>query len=121
MSFWKTLIPDEPLFSDNEVITMQPKSLPPAVRSWCLVSIVVNSMVVAVATAILRNAAPLLLGAILTLFPLWMLLFWSDLVSNINISKQRTIEQISFALRINLSVQWCAISICVAAPLMLSI
>src|SRR6266581_3161061 len=89
----------ERLFSDNEVITMQPKSPPPAIRGWCLVSIVVNSMVVAIATAILRNAAPLLLGAILTLFPLWMLLFWSDLVSNINISKQRTIEQISFALR----------------------
>jgi hypothetical protein len=69
--FWKTLIPDEPLISDGEVIQARYlMRMPPAVKGWCFVSIVANGVVVALATGIFRNAAPLLLGAIFTLFPL---------------------------------------------------
>jgi hypothetical protein len=69
MRFWKTLIPDEPLISDGEATSARYLKIPPpAVRGWCLVSIVANSVVVALAAAIFRNAAPLLLGAIVTLF-----------------------------------------------------
>jgi hypothetical protein len=66
-----------------------------------------------------RNAGPFLLGAIFALFPLYMLLFWKDLASTGNTVKQRAFERMPFAV-INLSVQWCAISICVAAPVMVS-
>jgi hypothetical protein len=121
MRFWKTLIPDEPLFSNDEVITRRPPGLPAAVKAWCLVSVVVNGMVVAIATAIFRNAGPLLVGAIFALFPLYMLLFWNDLASTINTSKQRAFERLPFELRINLSPQWAAISVCIGAPLMVAI
>ena len=122
MRFWKTLIPDEPFISDSEVIPSRfLKKIPPAVRGWCLVAMVSNCAVVAIATAIFRNAAPLLVGAIFTLFPLYMLLFWSDLASTVDTVKQRAIERSPFAIRINLGIQWAAIAICVAAPMMISI
>lgn len=121
MRFWKTLIPDEPLISDSEVIPARYlKIMPPAVRGWCFVSIVANGVVVALITGIFRNIAPLLLGAIFTLFPLYLLFFWNDVVSTADTSKQRALERYPFAVRINFGVQWIAISICVAAPVMLS-
>jgi hypothetical protein len=77
-------------------------------------------LVVAIATAIFRNAGPLLLGCIFALFPLYMRIFWKDVVSTATTTKQRALERASFALQINLSVQWAAIAICVATPVMLS-
>jgi hypothetical protein len=116
------LIPDEPLILENEVVPSRyRKEIPPAVRGWCLVAIASNCAVAAIATAIFRNGAPLLVGAIFTLFPAYMLLFWSDLTSTVGTVKQRAIERSKFAIRINLSIQWAAISICVTAPVMLSI
>jgi hypothetical protein len=116
MSFWKTLIPDERLTSDDEFVPERySKTIPPAVRGWCLVSMAANAVVVAVASAIFRNAAPLLVGAIFALFPLYVLLFWSDLSSTVDNVKQRAIEQSPFDV-MNLSPQWCAISLCVCAP-----
>jgi hypothetical protein len=116
MRFWRTLIPDEPLISDSEVVPARDlKTIPPAVRAWCFVAIAANGAVVAIATAFFRNAAPLLVAAIFTMFPLWMLLFWRDLATTVDGVKQRAVES-PFAFRINLSIQWCAISVCVCAP-----
>jgi len=118
MRFWKTLIPDEPLISDSEVVPARyMKNIPPAVKSWCLVSIITNAVVIAVATMAFRNAVPLLAGAIFTLFPLYMLAFWSSLASTVGDVKQRAIERSPLVV-VNLSVQWAAISICVFAPMM---
>jgi hypothetical protein len=120
MGFWKSLIPDEPLIlGDGYEEARYLNRMPPAVKGWCLVSLVANGLVVAIATAIFRNAGPVLLGAIFALFPSYMLLFWRDLASTGNTVKQRAFERMPFAV-INLSVQWCAISICVAAPVMVS-
>ena len=54
-------------------------------------------------------------------FPLYILFFWNDVVLAANTAKQRIVEQSPFAIRISLGIQWIAISICVAAPVMLSI
>jgi hypothetical protein len=121
MKFWKTLIPDEPLISDGGFEQARYLNrIPPAVKSWCLISLIANGLVVAIATAIFRNLGPFLLGAIFALFPSYMLLFWKDVFSTVNTTKQRAFERMPFALRIDLSVQWVAISICVAAPVMLA-
>lgn len=124
MRFWRTLIPDEPFFLDyDDVLLPVPKSIPPAVRSWCFVAFACNCVVVAIATIIYRNIAPLLVAAIFTMFPLWMLLFWRDLASTMDTVKQRIVEQTPapLSLQINISVQWAAISLCVSAPLMTSL
>jgi hypothetical protein len=92
--------------------------IPQAVRGWCLIAIAANAIVVGLATSIFRNAAPLLVGAIFTLFPLYMLLFWNDIASTVDGAKQRASAQYPSA-RINLSVQWAAISICATAPVMI--
>jgi hypothetical protein len=118
MSFWKKLIPDEPMIADSEVLSARDlKTIPPAVRAWCLLSIAANAVVIAVASVLFRNAAPLLAGTIFALFPLYMLLFWSDLSSTVENVKQRAIDRSPFVV-VNLSVQWCAISLCVCAPVM---
>ena len=75
-------------------------------------------LVVAVASVIFQNAGPLLVGTIFALLILYMLFFWNDLASGANSSKQKIFERMPAAFQINLSVQWCAISICVAAPVM---
>jgi hypothetical protein len=122
MRFWKTLVPDEPLISDSEVIPARYlKKMPPAVRGWCLVSIAASGVVVALATAVFRNAAPLLMGAISALFPLYMLFFWNDVASTADTAKQRAIERSPLPVRMNFGIQWIAISICAAAPVMLSV
>ena len=72
-----------------------------------------------IATPIFRNAGPLLVGAIFALFPLWMVLFWKNLTSSMNAAKQKATESYLFAAPINLSLQWCAISLCAAAPTMI--
>ena len=119
MDFWKTLIPDEPFISDGRQDQTRPSNkIPPAVKSWCLVSLVAIGLVVAVATAIFQNAGPLLVGTIFALFILYMLLFWNGLASSANSSKQKIFERMPAASQLNLSVQWSAISICVAAPVM---
>lgn len=119
MDFWKTLIPDEPFISDGRQDQTRPSNkIPPAVKSWCLVSLVAIGLVVAVATAMFQNAGPLLVGTIFALLILYMLLFWNDLASSANSSKQKIFERMPAASQINLSVQWSAISICVAAPVM---
>jgi hypothetical protein len=119
MSFWKTLIPDEPFVLDDGVEdTRYLNRLPPAVKGWCLVSILATVLVAAIATAIFWNAGPLLVGAIFALFPSYMLLFWKDLASAAKTAKQRGAERYPFVVQINLSVQWCAISVCVVAPAM---
>jgi hypothetical protein len=122
MRFWKTLIPDEPLISHSEAVPPRhTKRIPPAVRGWSVVSIVANGLVAGLSTAISRDAAPLLLGAIFTLFPLYILFFWNDVISMVNTSKQRAIEQSPFAVRINFGVQWIAISVCVGTTAILCI
>lgn len=118
MSLWKTLIPDEPFVLDGTVEdTRYSGRLPPAVKGWCLISLLVNVLVVAIATAIFQNARPLLVGGIFALFPSYMLLFWKDVGSTANSAKQKAAERYPF-VQINLSAQWCAISLCVAAPAM---
>jgi hypothetical protein len=120
MSFWKTLIPDEPLVRDGRVEgTRYSGWLPPAVKGWCLISLLANVFVVAIATAIFQNAGPLLVGAIFALIPSYMLLFWKDIGSTVNTAKQKAAERYPF-VQINLSAQWCAISLCVAAPAMVA-
>jgi hypothetical protein len=124
MRFWRTLIPDAPFISDyDDMLLPVPKSIPPAVSGWCFVAMVCNCVVVAIATAIYRNIAPLLVGAIFTMFPLWMLLFWRNLASTMDTVKRRTVERPPFPLplQINVSVQWAAISLCAAAPMMTSL
>jgi hypothetical protein len=119
MSFWKTLIPDEPFVLDDGVEdTRYLNRLPPAVKGWCLVSILATVFVAAIATAIFQNTGPLLAGAIFALFPSYMLLFWKDISSAAKTAKQRGAERYPLVIQINLSVQWCAISLCVAAPAM---
>jgi hypothetical protein len=119
VAFWKTLIPDEPLISDGELDdTLCSNTIPPAVRSWCFVSLAANGVVVAMATPLFWNAAPLLVGIIFALFPCYMLLFWKDLASSIDDTKRKARERIPAPLQINLSPQWAVISICVAAPVM---
>lgn len=119
MSFWKTLIPDEPFILDDAVDESRYLNrLPPAVKSWCVVSIFTTVFVVALATPIFQNAGPLLVGAIFALFPTYMLLFWKDLASAVKDAKQKGAERNPFFIQIRLSVQWCAISLCVGAPAM---
>jgi hypothetical protein len=119
MDFWKNPIPDEPFISDGRQDQTRPSNkIPPAVKSWCLVSLAAIGLVVAVASLIFQNAGPLLVGTIFALLNLYMLVFWNDLASSANSSKQKAFERTPVAFQINLSVQWCAISICVAAPLM---
>jgi len=119
MNFWKTLIPDEPFISDGRQDQTRPSNkIPPAVKSWCLVSLVAIGLVVAVATVMFQNAGPLLVGTIFALLILYMLFFWNDLASSANSSKQKIFERMPVASQINLSVQWSAISICMAAPVM---
>jgi len=118
MGFWKTLIPDEPFFSVGIDQTRPSKRIPPAVKSWCLVSLIAIGLVVAIASVIFQNAGPSLVGAISALLILYMLFFWNDLASSANSSKQKIVERMPVASRINLSVQWSAILICVAAPVM---
>ncbi|QOZ45843.1 hypothetical protein XH89_21955 [Bradyrhizobium sp. CCBAU 53340] len=81
-------------------------------------SLAANGFVVAIATVFFRNAGPLLLGAIFALFPCYMLLFWKDLASTVNDVERKAVEQAPLPLQINLNPQWAAISICVAAPMM---
>jgi len=119
MDFWKTLIPDEPFFSDGRQGQNRPsKKIPPAVKSWCLVSLVAIGFVVAAASIIFQNAGPLLVGTIFALVILYMLFFWNDLASSANSSEQKIFERMPVTSQINLSVQWSAISICIAAPVM---
>lgn len=119
MNFWKTLIPNEPFISDGRQDRTRPSDkIPPAVKSWCLVSLVSIGLVVAVASVIFQNAGPSLVGAIFALLILYMRFFWSDLASSADSSKQKAFERTPVAFQINLSAQWSAISICVAAPLM---
>jgi hypothetical protein len=120
MSFWKKLIPDEPLVLDGRVDdTRYLGRLPPAVKGWCLISLLANAFVVAIATAIFQNAGPALVGAIFALFPSYLLLFWKDISSTMDTAKQKAAERYGF-LQINLSAQWCAISVCAAAPAMVA-
>jgi hypothetical protein len=117
MDFWRTLIPDEPFISDGRQDQTRPSNrIPSAVKSWCLVSLVAIGIVVAVASVIFQNAGPLLVGTIFALLILYMLFFWN--ASSANSSKQKILERMPVASQINLSVQWSAISICVAAPVM---
>ena len=117
MRFWQKLIPDEPFILDDEdEDTRFLNKMPPAVKAWCLASLIANSFVMAIAVAIFRNAAPLLVGAIFALFPLYMLLFWGDIASAVHTAKRKGAERYSFLVRPNLSTQWCAIALCVAAP-----
>jgi len=119
MSFWKALVPDEPFVLDESFEdTRYPEKLPPVVKAWCVVSLIANGFVVAIATPIFRNVGPLLVGAIFALFPLWMVLFWKDLASSMNEAKQKAVASAMYVAPINLSLQWCAISMCVAAPAM---
>ena len=116
---WKKLIPDEPFISDGRRDETRPSNkISPAVKSWCLVSLAAIGLVVAVASLIFQNAGPLLVGTIFALLILYMLIFWNDLASSANSSKQKAFERTPVAFQINLSVRWSAISICVAAPLM---
>jgi hypothetical protein len=119
MDFWRTLITDEQFISDGRQDQTRPSNrIPSAVKSWCLVSLVAIGIVVAVASVIFQNAGPLLVGTIFALLILYMLFFWNDLASSANSSKQKILERMPVASQINLSVQWSAISICVAAPVM---
>jgi len=119
MGFWRTLIPDEPIISGERQDQTRPSSeIPPAVKSWCLVSLVAIGLVVLVASAIFQNTGPLLVGTIFALLILYMLFFWNDLASSAHSSRQKISERLPVASQINLSVQWSAISICAAAPVM---
>ncbi|MGJ4927230.1 hypothetical protein ACQR1I_18455 [Bradyrhizobium sp. HKCCYLS2038] len=120
MAFWKTLIPDEPLFLDAQRGQVRYQGrIPPVVKAWCLISLGLIGLIVATATALFRNAGPILAGMIFALFPLWMLMFWKDLASTTRDVKQRALEQMPLVSQLNLSVQWAAISISLVAPLML--
>jgi len=117
MSFWKKLIPDEPMIADSEVLSARDaRTIPPAVKAWCLLSMAANAVVIAIASAIFRNAAPALAGTIFALFPLYMLFSWTNLSSTVDNVRQRAVEQSPFV--VNLSLQWTAISLCVCAPVM---
>lgn len=119
MDFWKALIPDEPLISDGRQDPTRPSNrIPRAVKNWCLVSLVAIGLVVALASVIFQNAGPLLVGTIFALLILYMMFFWNGLASGANSSKQMIFERVPVASQINLSAQWSAISICVAAPVM---
>jgi hypothetical protein len=119
MAFWKTLIPDEPFISDGRKDQARPSNkIPAAVKSWCLVSLVAIGFIVAVASVLFRNAGPLLAGTIFALLVLYILFFWNELASSANSSRQKILERAPIAPQINLSMQWSAISICVAAPAM---
>lgn len=121
MNFWKTLIPDEPVILDQGVEDVRYfHRVPPAVKAWCLVSLVGNGVIAAIASAIFQHAGPLVAGMLFALFPSYILLFWKDLVSSTNETKQKAFERVPLAVQVNLSVQWAAVFVCVAMPLMLS-
>src|SRR5262245_38237216 len=122
MRFWKTLIPDEPFVSDDDgdVPVRHRKVIPPAVKGWCVISILANGLIAGLATAVFRNVAPILLCAIFSLFPLRILFFWGDVVSIVDTTKSRAVERSPFPV-INLSVQWIGISMCVGCTVMLCI
>src|SRR5690242_20236151 len=120
--FWKTLIPDEPLISDGDgtVPARYRETIPPAVKAWCVLSILSNALVSGLAMTVFRNVAPILLCAIFSLFPLRILFFWGDVVSTVD-TTVRAIDRTSFPFRINLGVQWLAISMCVGCTMGLCI
>ena len=106
-SFLKTLLPDEPFFlSDGQQDTRYSTTLPPAVRRWCFVSLAVNSLIVAISSAIFENVGPLLVGAIFALFPLYMFLSWKDIGSTVSAARRNAVERSPFVVRLNLSSQW---------------
>ncbi|CCD90292.1 hypothetical protein [Bradyrhizobium sp. ORS 285] len=120
MAFWNALIPDEPPFLDAERAEARYQGrIPPAVKVWRLVSLGLIGLIVAIATPLFRNAGPILAGMIFALVPSWILFFWNDLASTLKDTKQKVFERIPLASQLSLSVQWVAISISAAAPIML--
>ena len=115
---WKKLVPDEPLISDVEFFPRSATDVPPAVKNWCMITIVVNALIAGSAALALRHPWPLLLGAIFVLLPLYMLFCWRDLASAAAPPKER-INRSPFAFRINIGVQWCGIAACLGCTLMM--
>lgn len=122
MNLWKMFVPDEPLVQHTVVPARNVRSkLPTAVRSWTILSLLVNSLIAAIATAIIRNPAPILIAILLSLFPACLSLFWRDVVSTTDTVRDQAIQQYPFMPRIILGVQWIAVSMCLASTLALSI
>jgi hypothetical protein len=118
---WKKLVPDEPFISDVEFFPSRPpKGTPPAVKNWCMITIIVNVLIAASAAAVLHHAWPLLLGVVFILFPLYMLFFWGDVVSWVA-STHKRIHEAPFVPAVKLGAQWLALSVCLGCTLMLCI
>jgi len=122
MNLSKMFVPDEPVVQDTVVPARITRTkLPRAVRNWTILSILLNSLIAAVVTAIIHNPAPILIAILLSLFPACLSLFWRDVVSTADTARDQAIQQYPFMPKIVLGDQWIAISTCLASTLALSI
>ena len=122
MNLCEIFVPDEPLLQDTVVTDRNVRSKPPrAVKSWTILSILTNSLIAAVSTAIMHNPAPILIAILLSLFPACLSLFWRDVVSTTDSVRDHAIQQYPFMPKIILGVQWIAVSMCLASTLALGI
>src|ERR1700746_762141 len=113
MRFWKIFVPDEPLVQSTVVPARNVRGkLPRAVRNWSVLSILMNGLIAGIVTAVIRNAAPILIAALCSLFPAYLMLFWNDAVSATDTARDRAIQQSPFLVQIPLGMQWIAVSIC---------
>jgi hypothetical protein len=118
MRLWKALIPDEPFISDSPRFGF-PQHLPPVVKSWCIISIFVNGFIASVEALAMYHPAPLLIGVMFSLFPLYMIFFWSDVASTAADSNQRVSNDTPLSLNLNIGTQWLGIAVCVGSTFML--
>lgn len=122
MNLRKMFVPDEPLVQDTVVPAQVTRSkLPTAVRNWTILSLLTNSLIATIATAIIRSPAPIVIAAILSLLPACLTFFWKDVVSTTDTVRDQAIQQYPFMPKIILGVQWIAVSLCLASTFALSI
>src|SRR5262249_468024 len=123
VSFWNKLKPDEPFISGQEVMPARYlQKIPPAVRAWCLVSVAANFVIALAFTPVFRHAGPFVASLLFSVFPLSLLFFWRSFALQMDGIYDRAAEtQSIFVIRINIDLQWCAISLCAGATVMLCV
>ena len=119
MSFWKRLTPDEPLVPPRTIFPVTGREkLPAPVRNWCFLSIALNFSVAGMTTLFVRNAAPILMAAMASCGPVYLLLFWGNITSTVERARDAA-ERFPIPGQINISTQWAAISACIAITLIM--
>ena len=116
---WKKLTRHDPQTSDEAAVSRPPSSTAPAVKAWCLMTIIANAIIALTVATVMQRGDTLLPGVFWTLFPLPIRFFWRDLAPLAE-SQIQLINRLSpFKIRIDVGVQWLAIAACICSTLML--